>query len=64
MGIRSLDFVKPIRKIIPEIEKPARRITKREKVSWTIMALFIFLEFRQMPLFGSKSSPKANLSYS
>ncbi len=52
MGIRFLDFVKPFCSLIPEIQKPERKIQFREKVVWTIITLFIFLLYSRMPLFG------------
>ena len=43
MGIKFLEFVKPFCSILPEIQKPERKIQFREKVLWTAITLFIFL---------------------
>jgi preprotein translocase subunit SecY len=42
MGIIFLEFVKPFCSILPEIQKPERKIQFREKVLWTAITLFIF----------------------
>ena len=43
MGVKFLEFVKPFCAVIPEVEKPQRRIQFREKMLWTAITLFIFL---------------------
>ena len=42
-GDQILEFVKPFSSILPEIQKPERKIQFREKVLWTAITLFIFL---------------------
>jgi len=63
MGIKFLEFVKPFCAILPEVEKPERKIQFREKVLWTAITLFIFLVCCQIPLFGIMSSDSADPFY-
>jgi len=63
MGVKFLEFVKPFCSIIPEVEKPQRRIQFREKMLWTAITLFIFLVCCQIPLFGIMSSDSADPFY-
>merc|ERR1712121_203251 len=61
MGIKFLEFVKPFCSILPEIQKPERKIQFREKVLWTAITLFIFLVCCQIPLFGILASNRGTL---
>jgi len=63
MGVKFLECIKPFCAILPEIEKPQRRIQFREKVLWTAITLFIFLVCCQIPLFGIMSSDTADPFY-
>lgn len=63
MAIKFLEFVKPFCQLIPEIQKPDRKIQFREKVLWTAITLFIFLVCCQIPLFGIMSSDSADPFY-
>lgn len=63
MGIKFLEFVRPFCQLIPEIQKPDRKIQFREKVLWTGITLFIFLVCCQIPLFGIMSSDSADPFY-
>jgi len=63
MGLKFLEFVKPFCSILPEIQKPERKIQLREKVLWTAITLFIFLVCCQIPLFGIMSSDSADPFY-
>lgn len=63
MGVKFLEFVKPFCAVIPEVEKPQRRIQFREKMLWTAITLFIFLVCCQIPLFGIMSSESADPFY-
>lgn len=63
MGVKFLEFVKPFCSVIPEVEKPQRRIQFREKMLWTAITLFIFLVCCQIPLFGIMSSESADPFY-
>lgn len=63
MGIKFLEFVKPFCAILPEVQKPERKIQFREKVLWTAITLLIFLLCCQIPLFGIMSSDSADPFY-
>jgi len=63
MGIKFLDMIKPFCAVLPEIQKPERKIQFREKVLWTAITLFIFLVCCQIPLFGIMSSDSADPFY-
>uniref|UniRef100_A0A3Q0STB1 Protein transport protein SEC61 subunit alpha n=1 Tax=Amphilophus citrinellus TaxID=61819 RepID=A0A3Q0STB1_AMPCI len=53
----------PFCAVLPEIQKPERKIQFREKVLWTAITLFIFLVCCQIPLFGIMSSDSADPFY-
>lgn len=63
LPVKFLEFVKPFCSILPEIQKPERKIQFREKVLWTAITLFIFLVCCQIPLFGIMSSDSADPFY-
>ncbi|OAF70415.1 hypothetical protein A3Q56_01854 [Intoshia linei] len=63
MGIKLLEFVKPFCTIIPDIQKPDRKIQFNEKIIWTGLTLFIFLACCQVPLYGIMSSDSADPLY-
>ncbi|XP_058046743.1 protein transport protein Sec61 subunit alpha isoform X2 [Ahaetulla prasina] len=63
MGIKFLELIKPFCAVLPEIQKPERKIQFREKVLWTAITLFIFLVCCQIPLFGIMSSDSADPFY-
>jgi len=63
MGIKFLDMIKPFCAVLPEIQKPERKIQFKEKVLWTAITLFIFLVCCQIPLFGIMSSDSADPFY-
>ncbi|CAB1314794.1 unnamed protein product [Coregonus sp. 'balchen'] len=62
-GIKFLEVIKPFCAVLPEIQKPERKIQFREKVLWTAITLFIFLVCCQIPLFGIMSSDSADPFY-
>uniref|UniRef100_A0A3P9P2S6 SEC61 translocon subunit alpha 1 n=1 Tax=Poecilia reticulata TaxID=8081 RepID=A0A3P9P2S6_POERE len=41
--VKFLEVIKPFCEVLPEIQKPERKIPFREKVLWTAITLFIFL---------------------
>jgi preprotein translocase subunit SecY len=49
---RFLDLMEPVVKYLPEIPKPQRKISLREKALWTGLALAIYLVMAEIPLFG------------
>jgi len=58
-SVKFLEFVKPFCSILPEIQKPERKIQFREKVLWTAITLFIFLVCCQV---GSFDLDQGNLT--
>uniref|UniRef100_A0A8C5VCV5 SEC61 translocon subunit alpha 2 n=1 Tax=Microcebus murinus TaxID=30608 RepID=A0A8C5VCV5_MICMU len=63
LGFKFLEVIKPFCAVLPEIQKPERKIQFREKVLWTAITLFIFLVCCQIPLFGIMSSDSADPFY-
>ncbi|OQR95792.1 transporter Sec61 subunit alpha [Thraustotheca clavata] len=61
MGV--LHVVRPMLSILPEVASPDRRIPFREKVVWTVIALFSFLVFSQLPLYGVKNTSSTDALY-
>ncbi|EMP35619.1 Protein transport protein Sec61 subunit alpha isoform 1 [Chelonia mydas] len=61
--VKFLEVIKPFCVILPEIQKPERKIQFKEKVLWTAITLFIFLVCCQIPLFGIMSSDSADPFY-
>ncbi|MGH0165811.1 UNVERIFIED_CONTAM: hypothetical protein FKN15_051067 [Acipenser sinensis] len=61
--VKFLEVIKPFCVVLPEIQKPERKIQFREKVLWTAITLFIFLVCCQIPLFGIMSSDSADPFY-
>uniref|UniRef100_A0A673HAJ4 Protein transport protein Sec61 subunit alpha-like 2 n=1 Tax=Sinocyclocheilus rhinocerous TaxID=307959 RepID=A0A673HAJ4_9TELE len=71
VSVKFLEVIKPFCAVLPEIQKPERRIQFREKVLWTAITLFIFLcckllmisKIILIPLFGIMSSDSADPFY-
>uniref|UniRef100_A0A2K6EII5 SEC61 translocon subunit alpha 2 n=1 Tax=Propithecus coquereli TaxID=379532 RepID=A0A2K6EII5_PROCO len=63
IAVKFLEVIKPFCAVLPEIQKPERKIQFREKVLWTAITLFIFLVCCQIPLFGIMSSDSADPFY-
>ena len=63
IAVKFLELIKPFCGIVPEVEKPARKIQFREKMLWTAITLFIFLVCCQIPLFGIMSTDSADPFY-
>ncbi|KAM9071668.1 protein transport protein Sec61 subunit alpha-like [Megaptera novaeangliae] len=63
MGIKFLEVIKPFCAVLPDIQKPEKKMQFREKVLWTPITLFIFLVCCQIPLFGIMSSDSADPFY-
>ena len=47
-GFRILHLVKPFIGILPEVEQAKRNVPFREKVLYTAVALFVFLECQKL----------------
>ncbi|MHA1840274.1 MAG: preprotein translocase subunit SecY [Candidatus Ranarchaeia archaeon] len=52
MPSRLLLALKPLMRVMPEIRAPDRKISFKEKVFWTAIALLIYLVMSQIPLYG------------
>ncbi|XP_055388099.1 protein transport protein Sec61 subunit alpha-like [Condylostylus longicornis] len=62
-GFRFLNLIKPVMCLIPEVESPHRRVPFKERLLWTLMALFIFLICCQIPLYGIVMSRSSDPFY-
>jgi len=51
-GFKLIHLVKPFMGIIPEIQKPEKNVSFKEKMLWTGLTLFIYLVCSQIPLYG------------
>ncbi|XP_027858490.1 protein transport protein Sec61 subunit alpha-like isoform X2 [Xiphophorus couchianus] len=60
MGRKFLEIIKPFCAVLPEVQKPERKIQFSEKVLWSSITLFIFLEGSQIPIFGIRSLNSAD----
>ncbi len=49
-----------INRLIPEIEKPAKRPTLKEKLAWTAIVLILYYLLTQVPIYGI---PKETIDY-
>jgi len=61
--MRFLHLIRPVMFILPEVAQPDRKIPFRERLLWTVIALFIFLVCCQIPLYGVMSSKSADPLY-
>eukprot|EP00033_Pygsuia_biforma_P000236 GCRY01000295.1.p1 GENE.GCRY01000295.1~~GCRY01000295.1.p1 ORF type:complete len:476 (-),score=101.60 GCRY01000295.1:252-1679(-) len=61
--MRFLDIVRPFLAFLPEVKKPDKQVSLREKVLWTIVVLCIYLVCCQVPLFGVLGSDTADPFY-
>ena len=59
MGIRFLEVIKPFCAVLPEIQKPERKIQFREKVLWAAVTLHL-LSMLSDTIFGIMSSDSAD----
>jgi protein transport protein SEC61 subunit alpha len=62
-GFKFIHLVKPFMPIIPEVQKPEKNVTFKEKMLWTGLTLFIFLVCSQIPLYGIVSSGSSDPLY-
>lgn len=62
-GFRVLHLVRPFLSILPEVQSADRKVPFREKVLYTVVALFIFLVCSQLPLYGIQASSGADPWY-
>lgn len=62
-GFKLLHLVQPLTVILPEVRRPNRELPFKEKLLWTVIALFIFLVCCQIPLFGIMNNSSADPFY-
>ncbi|KAF7146508.1 hypothetical protein RHSIM_Rhsim04G0027200 [Rhododendron simsii] len=62
-GFRVLHLVRPFLSFLPEVQTADRKVPFREKVIYTVIALFIFLVCSQLPLYGIHSTTGADPFY-
>eukprot|EP00897_Mesotaenium_endlicherianum_P005394 jgi/Mesen1/4883/ME000244S04059 len=62
-GFRLLHLVKPFLNILPEVQTADRRVPFRERLIYTVVALFIFLVCSQLPLYGIHSATGSDPFY-
>src|SRR6478735_9612959 len=53
-------IVKKVSPVIPQIEKPKKKVTLKNKLIWTGIALLIYFVMGQVPLFGTHVDPNAS----
>jgi hypothetical protein len=46
---KILSYVKPFVPILPEIEKPKKKVELKERLLWTLVVLFVYLVCCQVP---------------
>ena len=59
----ALDFIKPLIRFLPDVEKSPRTIPFKEKMNWTGITLLLFLVMSQIPLFGIQNRNSADPLY-
>ena len=62
-GFRVLHLVRPFLSVLPEVQSADRKVPFREKVLYTMVALFIFLVCSQLPLYGIRSASGSDPFY-
>jgi len=50
--LRLLDALEPIIRVLPEVSRPERKLTLRERMIWTAVVLTIYLVMSEIPLYG------------
>jgi protein transport protein SEC61 subunit alpha len=62
-NIKFLNLVKPVMFMVPEIKPPMKKVQKRDRFIWTVIALFIYLVCCQIPLYGIYQSSNSDPLY-
>jgi preprotein translocase SecY subunit len=57
------DFISTVATVLPEVAKPTKPPSFREKLLWTLLALTIYLVMGEVPLFGVAPSQNDYLTY-
>jgi len=50
--LRAIDVLEPIVRALPEVSRPERKLTLRERIIWTAIVLTIYLIMSEIPLYG------------
>ncbi|MHA1859819.1 MAG: preprotein translocase subunit SecY [Candidatus Asgardarchaeia archaeon] len=50
--VRFIEVFRPLFGVLPEVRPPERKVSFREKIVWTFLALLLFLIMSQIPLYG------------
>ncbi len=48
----AYDILSPVFRVLPEVPKPARRVSLRERLIWTAIVLVAYFTMAQIPLYG------------
>ncbi|RLE76718.1 MAG: preprotein translocase subunit SecY [Thermoprotei archaeon] len=51
-AVGAYETLQPIFRILPEVKKPARKLSLRERLFWTGIILIIYFAMSQVPLYG------------
>ncbi|KDP46022.1 hypothetical protein JCGZ_13468 [Jatropha curcas] len=62
-GFRVLDIVKPFLPFLPEVQSADRKVPFRGNVIYTVISIFIFSVYSQLPLYGIHSTTGADRFY-
>ncbi|MHA1916788.1 MAG: preprotein translocase subunit SecY [Candidatus Ranarchaeia archaeon] len=63
MSSRILSLIRPLLRITPEVKSPERKVSFREKVVWTAVALILYLTMSQIPLYGVDAAAGTDYLY-
>ena len=63
MGGKFLKFFSPFVKIMPEIKRPQREVSFKEKFIWTAVVLIIYMIMSNIPLYGVNLSESTDYFY-
>jgi len=63
MAPTILNLVRPFLSVLPEVKPATRKVPFRERVLYTVVALFVFLVCSQLPLYGITSASGSDPFY-
>ncbi|TFF95165.1 MAG: preprotein translocase subunit SecY [Promethearchaeota archaeon] len=63
MASKFLRFFSPFVRVMPEIKQPAREVSFKEKLIWTVVVLIIYIVMSQIPLYGVQLEETADYFY-
>ena len=50
--MRVYEALEPVFRLLPEVSKPARRLSLRQRLFWTAIVLLVYFAMGQVPLYG------------